>query len=255
MRHATRIIVGLLALAMVVGAGTAKAQSATDAFTLQPGGKATITFESFCIDYGKKFPDTIGLPPIDVAQPEVAGALAYALSKGYTGSQAKEVQFAIWKARGAQGSPETGAQGQEITANAANQPAAPAGATSVIDALKNNQIKATAGTWQGIGEKLTINNFEDNFQGRGELMIENTSGQALTLYMPVGTVFPAPGPEFQSMAGYATNVEVDNPEMQQMQQLPNTGISTPWGSQGALIVLAALASLGLGHVLRRRVRV
>lgn len=185
-----------------------------------------------------------------VADANVGGALNYALSKGFTGDQPKEVQFAIWQARGAQGSPATGAQGQEISANASTQPTPPAGATSLIDALASNQIRATAGKWEGIGEKLTINNVEDNFQGRGELMIENTSGRALTLYMPVGTLFPAPSAEFQSMAGYATNVDVTNPATQ---TLPDTGLA-PLGIQTVLLALFAAGLVAYGWRIRRRVR-
>ncbi len=181
----------------------------------------------------------------------MAGAVNYAWSKGYTASQPKEVQFAIWQARGATGAPAPGATGQEITANAGTQPAAPSGATSLIDAINNNQVRVTAGSWQGIGEKLTINNFEDNFQGRGELRIENTSNQALTLYMPVGTVFPAPSAEFQSMAGYATNVEVENANAQQ-QTMPETGASDLTVGQTATLVLLGLNIVALGFVLRKR---
>lgn len=223
------------------------------AFTLAPGGKATIDFESFCIDYGKKFPDQIGLPPTNVADPAVVGVLNNALTQGVTGNNAKEVQFAIWQARGAQGSPAPGNVGAGLAQNP-QQPAAPQGATSVIDALKNNQIKATAGSWQGVGDKLTINNFDDFYKGAGQIQVENTSGQELSLYMPIGTVFPAPSAEFQSMAGYATNVTVNNPAPQ-TQSLPDTGLSdsVPWLAQMVLVLLA-LDLAAIGVLLKRRVR-
>jgi len=173
-----------------------------------------------------------------------------ALNKGYTSSNAKEVQYAIWQERGATGAPALGNIGNELTQNAA-PPTAPQGATSVIDALKNNQIKATAGSWQGIGEQLTINNFQDYFQGRGQLVIENTSGQELTLYMPIGTVFPAPSAEFQSMAGYATDVSVDNP----VQTLPETGFTNGRTSTQVLLLgLLAFNIAAIGLLLRRRVQ-
>ncbi len=98
---------------------------------------------------------------------------------------------------------------------------------------------------------MTINNFQDNFQGRGELRIENTSNQALTLYMPVGTVFPAPSAEFQSMAGYATDVQVENANAQQ-QAMPETGASDLTLGQMATLVLLGLNIVALGFVLRRR---
>jgi hypothetical protein len=249
-------VVGLVALSLALmlswnGAAHAQNNAANQAFTLAPGGKATINFESFCIDYGKKFPDQVGLPPTNVADPAVVGVLNNAVGQNATGNNAKEVQFAIWKARGAQGAPAPGALGAQLAQNPP-QPAAPQGATSVIDALKNNQIKATAGSWQGVGDKLTINNFDDFYKGTGQLQVENTSGQELTLYMPIGTVFPAPSAEFQSMAGYATNVAVNNPAPQ-TQSLPDTGLADGLSAiQLLLLALIGLDFAAIGVLLKRR---
>ena len=239
----------------VLGNDAVRAQNANanQAFTVAPGGKVTIDFESFCIDYGKKFPDQVGLPPSGVADPAVVGVLNNALAKGYTSSNAKEVQFAIWKARGATDAPQPGNVGNELAQNL-SQPAAPQGATSVIDAIKNNQVKATAGSWQGVGEKLTINNFADNFQGRGQITLENTSGQSLTLYMPVGTVFPAPSAQFQSMAGYAINVSVNNPQTTPQQTMPDTGLSDLNVTQLVLIGLIGVNIAAIGIWLQGRAR-
>lgn len=239
-------------LATFAWGGSAAAQNtkANQAFTLAPGGKATIDFESFCIDYGKKFPDQVGLPPSNVADPAVTGALNNALTKGYTGNNAREVQFAIWKARGATGAPQPGNVGNEISQNL-QQPGAPQGATSILDAIKNNQVKLTAGSWSGIGEKLTINGTQDFFQGRGQLQVENTSGQQLSLYMPIGTVFPAPTPEFQSMAGYATNVSVNNPAPTQSQSLPETGFTDQVADNMWFLVLYGIGVVMAGVFIRR----
>ena len=239
-------------LATFAWSGSAAAQNtpANQAFTLAPGGKATIDFESFCIDYGKKFPEQVGLPPSNVADPAVVGALNNALTKGYTGNNAREVQLAIWKARGATAAPQPGNVGNEIAQNL-QQPAAPQGATSVIDAIKSNQIKLTAGSWGGIGEKLAINGTEDFYQGRGQLTVENTSSQQLNLYMPIGTVFPAPTPEFQSMAGYATNVSVNNPAPVQSQALPETGFADQVADNMWFLVLYGIGVVMAGIFIRR----
>lgn len=239
-------------LATFAWGGNAAAQNTTasQAFTLAPGGKATIDFESFCIDYGKKFPDQVGLPPSNVADPIVTGALNNALAKGYTGSNAREVQLAIWKARGATAAPQPGNVGNEIAQNL-QQPTAPQGATSVLDAIKSNQIKLTAGSWSGIGEKITISGTEDFYQGRGQLTVENTSSQQLNLYMPIGTVFPAPTPEFQSMAGYATNVSVNNPAPTQAQALPETGFADQVADNMWFLVLYGIGVVMAGIFIRR----
>ncbi len=250
MNKLVRLLAATFALLVMISiAGRVQAAPALkgqDTFKLEPGGTATIIFESFCIDYGKKFPTAVGLPPTTVADANVVGAINYALSKDYTTSAAKEVQFAIWQARGAQGSPATGTQGDEVTKNATMTMAAPAGATSIIDALKDNRLKATAGTWSGIGDKVTIGTETSNFQGRGELKIENASQETLTLYMPNGTVFPAPAAEFQSMAGYLTDVQVSNP-----QRLPDTGMLTMDGTSLMLLGMLAVSIAALGWAVRR----
>lgn len=239
------LVLGLGSMSQVHAAPTAIKGEET--FTLEPGGTATIAFESFCLDYGKQFPTSVTLPPTGQAEAKVLSAISYALSKDYTTSAPKEVQYAIWQARGATGSPALGAQGTEIAQNTAAASTAPSGATSLIDALSSNKIKATAGTWNGVGEKLTINNQTDFFQGKGELKIENTSQETLTLYMPNGTVFPAPAAEFQSMAGYATDIQVNNP-----QRLPNTGIVSLSALQLAMLAVAAFGLTALGYTIRQR---
>src|SRR5688572_9208663 len=86
------VAVGLLCLLYL---GTASAQPA-QSFTLQPGGKATITFVAFCLDFGMKFPAGLQSPN-DLADAKVQAALAHAQSKGYAANeqQALEVQNAI----------------------------------------------------------------------------------------------------------------------------------------------------------------
>jgi LPXTG-motif cell wall-anchored protein len=87
----------------------------------------------------------------------------------------------------------------------------------------------------------------DNFYGRGVLAIENTSQQAVTLAMSVGILFPPVTTGEQAMAGYATNVQVSNPQAAQApQQLPNTG-----GESTLLVLpLGGLLLIGAGSVLR-----
>lgn len=112
-------------------------------------------------------------------------------------------------------------------------------------------VKLTAGSWGGIGEKITINGTEDFYQGRGQLQVENTSSQQLNLYMPIGTVFPAPTPEFQSMAGYATNVAVNNPAPVQSQALPDTGLADQVAENMWFLVLYGLGVVMAGIFIRR----
>jgi LPXTG-motif cell wall-anchored protein len=87
----------------------------------------------------------------------------------------------------------------------------------------------------------------DNFYGRGTLTVENTSQQAVTLAMPAGTLFPPVTAGEQTMAGYATNIRVSNPQASQApQQLPNTS----GGSTSLALLLGALLLFGASGVLR-----
>ncbi|MBK9714120.1 MAG: hypothetical protein IPO81_22870 [Kouleothrix sp.] len=259
-------IIGAVALAVVASAfgGVALAQTGQGAqsFTLQPGGTATVTFEAFCTNFGQAFPTSIQAPN-GVADAKVAGALAYIQSNNLAAdqSQALEAQYGIWQAQGATGSPAGGTTAQAVAGAATAAPASPQG-TSLLDAAQSGQVRVTLSSWQPVGNKVQIGNASDNFYGRGTLTVENTSQQALTLYMPVGTLFPPATAGDQTMAGYATSTQVTNPQptpqptaqaaQGQPQQLPNTGD----GGAGAswLVFAGGLALIAAGYSIRTRMR-
>src|SRR4051794_29426224 len=92
----------LLIIALFSLAGrSAFAQATPASFTLQPGGKATITFEAFCTNFGQKFPQTIQAPNA-VAPDKIQAALAYIQSNNLAADPAKalEAQYAIWQLSG-----------------------------------------------------------------------------------------------------------------------------------------------------------
>lgn len=246
-------IVGLLALvllgSMPSGAALAQTNQATQGFTLQPGGKATITYEAYCTDFGLRFPTTLQAPNA-VADDKVRGALAYIQQNNLSAdqNQALEAQYGIWQLRGATGSPAGGATAQAVVGAGNAAPANPQG-TSLLDAVSAGDVRLTLGAWAPIGPKVAIGSASDNFYGRGDLTVENTSQRALTLYMPVGTLFPPNTAGEQTMAAYASNVQVSNPQ-RQPQQLPNTA----GGETGAgwLLFAGALALIAAGTALRSR---
>jgi len=226
---------------------SAFAQTAPATFTLQPGGKATITFEAFCTNFGQKFPQTIQAPNA-VGSDKIQGALAYIQSNNLAADPAKalEAQYAVWQLSGATGSPAGGADAKAVVAAAATAPASASG-TSVVDAAKANQVKVTLVSWQPIGDKVQLGSAMDNFYGRGTLTVENTSQQVVTLTMPAGTLFPPVTAGEQTMAGYATNTQVSNPQATSApQQLPNTS----GGTASLALLLSALLLLGAGSALR-----
>ncbi|HEU5014090.1 MAG TPA: hypothetical protein VFT66_16325 [Roseiflexaceae bacterium] len=222
---------------------SALAQASTQTFNLPPKGKATITFQALCIQFGKKFPAGVN-GPSSVASDPVQAALSYAQSKGYMASeqQALEVQYTIWQLLN-QGGPQGGAITKEVVSQAQNAPAAPQG-TSLLDAVKANQVKVTVDSWKPNGQPVQLApGATDHFYGQGTLTVENTSQQALTLYMPIGTVFPPADQNEQSIAAYATSVQVTSPQPAPQ----NSSSNLPETSQGmaqALMPLFALLLLG-----------
>jgi LPXTG-motif cell wall-anchored protein len=235
------------------GRAAAQAQSA-QSFTLAPDGKATITFEGYCLDFGQKFPDAL-VAPNAVAADNVRAALAYAQNQGLTADeqQALEVQYAIWQLDGATNSPAGGATAKDVVANASSAPAAPQG-TSLIDAAKANQVTLTVDSWQPLGQPVQLGSATDNFRGRGTLTVTNNSNQELNLYMPIGTVFGRQTAGQQTIAAYATNIQVQAAQAAAQPtaaattattptrtpgQLPQTGVA----DSGVVWILAALATL------------
>ena len=249
--HKIRFIGGaVLALLLAAFAPVASAQSG-QTFTLQPGGQATVAFEAYCTDFGQKFPASIQ-PPASVAQDNVRGALAYIQTNNLGADQTKalDAQYGVWQVRGATGSPAGGDVAKAVVGAAANPPANPQG-TSLVDAAKAGQVQVAINAWQPVGNPVQLGSATDHFYGRGTLTVKNTSQQALTLYMPVGTQFPPATAGDQTMAGYATNIQVSNPQTSSPQKLPNTG-----GDDGLgwLLFGGALALLAAGTVLRTQTR-
>jgi len=235
----------LLALAFVLSATPAAQAQTAQTFSLPPGGKAVVTFEAFCQDFGRAFPKSLQLPA-SVASDQARAVLAYAQNNQLTDNpnEAREVQYALWRADRVSGSPQGGALAQQIIDSAKNPPAAPQG-TSLVDAATTNQITITLTSWQPRGDQIQVGNVTDNFHGRGQLSVENTSQQNLVLYMPIGTVFPSTANDIQNMAGFQTNVQVQVP-----QQLPRTAVGA--ADISGFLFLAAVVLLTAGWVLRRR---
>ena len=224
------------------------AQSTPANFTLRPNGTATIAFEAFCTNFGQKFPQSIETP-ITVASAPVRGALAYIQNNGLGANptSALEAQYAIWQLTGATGSPAGSDQAKAVVANANTAPTTPQG-TSLLDAISNKQVTFKIAAWQPVGDPVQIGSAQDHFYGRGQLTITNTSGQDLTLYMPVGTLFPPTTAGDQTMAAYATNVQVNNPQLQQAPtQLPNTS----GGVSHNLLLVFAFGLLAASFGVRR----
>ena len=224
-------------LAIFVGFTPVAAQPSRT-FTLQPTGKATVTFIAFCTEFGDKYPSQLTLPS-DLAKPEVRSALQYIADNNLASDQNKALQgqFAIWKLLNQPGPAGDALTQQVITFANANKVSDPQG-TSLLTAANNKQIRLTLQSWVPASPVVQITSTaSDNFYGRGTLLVENISQQPLTLYMPIGTLFAPTVQSHQTMAGFLTDLSVTNPK------LPNTSGNT-------LPLVIATALLGLAGVVR-----
>ena len=235
-------VIALLALGSLVAAPAARAQAPQASFQLGPGQVATITFEAFCVEFGKFFPETI-VEPKGVAPEPIRAALAYVQQKGLAADPATafEANLAIWKLAGASRAPAGGAVAQDVLQNGTTPPADPQG-TSIVDAAAAGDVRLTLVGWQASGDKVQILSASDHFYGRGTLTVENISQQTLTLYMPIGTLFPGNEARFQTVGGYAVDVQTP--------RLPQTGgeVEPPLGA----LLLLSLALLAAGRLMAPR---
>ena len=196
---ATAMVFAAVAAPAVTRAGSATAPlgKASDPITIPAGGTATLNVRGFCLDYGKPFP-TGDTAPTGLAAANVQGALNYSIDKGYTDNNAAQVELAVWYLRDNTWHVNEHTLGTEIATSGPSYqiPPAPAGATSVADALAQNKVTITA---------KFVPQTSQNFYGDGQAQIKNTTSADLTVYMPVGVVFAVPtsSGNFQTLAAYA----------------------------------------------------
>lgn len=198
---AALLVVGLVLAVWPFGFGSAVAQAqAQQTFTLAPGARAVVTFEAYCANIGLRFPQTLQ-PPSGLARDPIRAALDYAVASGLTdtGDEALSLQYAVWRLSGRPGTPRGDALTQQIVDAARTAPAAPQGATSLLDAAGAGQVRIAVDAWQPLGEQTVVFGQQTFFRGSGQLTVENIAQQELTLFMPVGTIFPSPSDEVQNM--------------------------------------------------------
>lgn len=229
-------------LAVVTSLAPAAAQPSRT-FTLQPAGTATISFIAFCTEFGDKYPDQVQLPT-DVASTEVRSALQYIADNGLASDATKALQgqYAIWKVLG-QPAPAGDALAQQVVGFAQSNQVSDPQATSLLEAARVGQVRLTLVSWAPASQPVQItSSARDNFFGRGSLLVENVSPQPLTLYMPVGTLFPPTVQKHQVMAGYLADVAVTDPT------LPQTS------GGGAMLLAAVVLLAAVGPVRLARMR-
>jgi len=208
------LLVSTLFGSLVAAPATSQASSAYQAqavnvTNIPANGTVTLKARGFCLDYGKPFP-TGSMSPTGLGGDNVRGALNYAIQKGYTDSNAEQVQNAIWYIRDNAWHNADHALAQEIADNSKGGTLPTANGTSLADALSQKSITISA---------KFVPQSADAFYGDGDVVITNTTGSALSVYMPVGVSFEVPGAngQFQNLLAY---------ELVQATTTPTAGATT-----------------------------
>jgi len=188
------LFLSLIAFPVASSASTRLYQATTPAtITVPAGGTATITARGFCLDFGKTFP-TGSISATTLVPDNVRAALNYSIQKGYTDTDAQQVQLAIWYLRDNtwHASPHTVADEIVANATAANMPANSTG-TSVVEAVSQGKLSATG---------TLVPQTADAFYGDGQITLTNKGTADVAVYLPIGTTFTNGDASFQSLAVY-----------------------------------------------------
>lgn len=179
-----------------ISLASSTAQAGPQPMTIPAGGTASIKVRGFCLAFGKPFP-TGGTSLNSLATDNVRQALYYALQKGYTDSNAAQVQEAIWYLQDNTWHNAEHTIGQEIVDNAASVSAIPTGSgTAINEPTLQNVLTMTA---------TFVPQTPDAFYGDGDLVLKNTGTSDLQIYVPIGAKFTVPGSngQFQDLIAYA----------------------------------------------------
>ncbi len=184
-------------------------------FRVEAGQSFRTAVRGYCIDFSKKFP-TGSLDLKAGTDPRVSSALAYAFEKGYADNNYKQTGLAMWYLRdntwhdSVIGESNHNVAQEIVNAAQGSYTDANVGASaSLVQATQANQVQARIENFRAIDQQPA----GASFYGEGELVVTNTGTTALSLYLPFGTVGPAPSEGFQNMALYAVG---------QVQQAPAT---------------------------------
>ena len=187
------LLAGIFAAPAATQAGPAYQGQTPRTVSIAAGATLTMKVRGFCLDFGKPFP-TGATTANGVGANNVRGALNYALGKGYTDSNAQQVQLAVWYLRDNTWHDESHTIAQEIVDNASASAPANGTGTSLAEAVTAGTLTASA---------TFVPQTADAFYGDGNLEIKNTSSADVNIYLPIGTVFRAgTAGEFQDLLAY-----------------------------------------------------
>jgi len=162
--------------------------------SIPANGTMTLKARGFCTVFGKPFP-TGATAPNGLAPANIRGALTYAIDKGYTDSNAQQVQLAIWNLADGTWHNDDHAIASEIVSNTTTVTPPTANAMALPDAFTQKSVNVSA---------TFVPQTADAFYGDGNVTITNTTSSALSVYMPIGTMFTVPNGngQFQDLVAY-----------------------------------------------------
>lgn len=214
--------------------------------TLKPGESTSVPMMFWCLNYGRDFPTSVS-GPTQVAAEDVLKVVNVARQKGVLDSEPFQVQIAIWYAvdgvyHTAIGVNRDLAEAIVNEASALELPPLPSGVPTLDGAVANGSAQVVVQDFQSIPNPTDPN--EIPFEGKGTVVISNTTQSPLTFVLVDGQEFAPDNAEHQGMVGV---IEGEfNP--------PTTGGNGLWVNTQLLLWAAAAVSLVFVGALLRRPR-
>lgn len=212
----------LLLVAFAPLAGTASAQGPGDfvlgetSVVVPANGETSLSFQTFCLDFGKEFPSVLGTPD-GRADDSVLKVVKTALENDTADSNPLAVQLAIWTLREGetleQLYPDTeleaGSAAQQLVDEADDASVSPLRTDRGIaldEAVANGTIEATSEDFRFV-ETDKPRPDDEPYHGEGTLVLRNTTDQDVEVYFPFGIVFEPTNDSEQAIVAYATELE------------------------------------------------
>lgn len=240
------LIVLVIAGLIIPTAAAGTAGSYYVQITLQPGESTSVPMMFWCLSYGKNFPGSVS-GPTQVASEDVLKVVSVAREKDVLDSEPFQVQIAIWYAVDGIYHTAIGVNRDlaESIVNEASQldlPPLPSGVPTLDAAVANGSAQVVVQDFQSIPNPTDPN--EIPFEGKGNVVISNTTQSPLTFILVDGQEFAPDNEENQAMVGV---IEGEfNP--------PTTGGDGLWVNTQLVLWAAAAVSLVFAGALLRRPR-
>lgn len=216
------LVLLLLFLTALPLTGTAQAQEPGDfvlgetSVVVPANGEATLRFQTFCLDFGKEFPTTLGTPD-GRAENEVLTVVRAAIEEGIADSDPLALQLAIWSVR--EDKPiDTLYPNETIAAESDAQALLDASDSVTVSPIRTDRgisldkavadgtIVATSTDFRFVETDMARPD-DIPYHGEGTLILRNTTNEAVEVYFPFGTVFRATDETEQDIVAYATELE------------------------------------------------